>query len=229
MVGGPALPGAAAEHRDGVIAAGEILAAGEVVLGPGESVTTPWVYAVYSPRGVDGASARLHSMLRRRQGHPSKAPPAPSEHLGGRLFDQSYEKLAELADVAAEVGVERFVIDDGWFGSRRDDRAGLGDWYVAKDVWPGASARSSTASALWAWTSGLWFEPEMVNLDSDVARAHPDWVMGTPGRMPHSWRNQQVLDISNPEAYAYILERLDSLVSEYAIDFIKWDHNRDLG
>ena len=211
-----------------VIAAGEILAAGEVVLGPGESVTTPWVYAVYSPRGLDGASARLHSMLRRRQGHPSKSRPLLLNTWEAVFFDQSYEKLAELADVAAEVGVERFVIDDGWFGSRRDDRAGLGDWYVAKDVWPRGLGPIVDRVRSLGMDFGLWFEPEMVNLDSDVARAHPDWVMGTPGRMPHSWRNQQVLDISNPEAYAYILDRLDSLVSEYAIDFIKWDHNRDL-
>ncbi len=211
-----------------LIGAGEILAAGEVILGSGESVTTPWAYAVYSGEGLDGASARLHSMLRRRQRYPSKSRPVLLNTWEAVTFDQSYEKLVELADVAAEVGIERFVIDDGWFGTRRDDSAGLGDWYVATDVWPrGLSPIVDHVRSL-GMEFGLWFEPEMVNLDSDVARAHPDWVMGTAGRMPHSWRNQQVLDISNPEAYAYILERLDSLVSEYRIDFIKWDHNRDL-
>ncbi|HTT89224.1 MAG TPA: alpha-galactosidase [Acidimicrobiales bacterium] len=211
-----------------LIGAGEILAAGEVVLGPGESMTTPWTYAVYSNRGLDGASARLHSMLRRRPRHPSKSRPVLLNTWEAVTFDQSYEKLAELADVAAEVGVERFVIDDGWFGGRRDDSAGLGDWYVAKDVWPDGLGPIVDRVRSLGMQFGLWFEPEMVNLDSDVARAHPDWVMGTPGRMPRSWRNQQVLDISNPEAFTYILERLDSLVGEYGIDFIKWDHNRDL-
>ena len=126
------------------------------------------------------------------------------------------------------MGVERFVIDDGWFGSRRDDSPGLGDWYVAKEVWPQGLGPIVDHVRSLGMEFGLWFEPEMVNLDSDVARAHPDWVMGTPGRMPPSWRSQQVLDIANPDAYAYLLERLDSLVTEYQIDFIKWDHNRDL-
>ena len=211
-----------------LIGTGEILAAGEVILGPGESVTTPWAYAVYSGDGLDGASARLHSMLRRRERHPSKSRPVLLNTWEAVTFEQSYEKLVELADVAAAVGVERFVIDDGWFGARRDDSAGLGDWYVAKDVWPRGLSPIVDHVRSRGMEFGLWFEPEMVNLDSDVARAHPDWVMGTAGRMPHSWRNQQVLDISNPEAYAYLLDRLDSLVSEYRIDFIKWDHNRDL-
>jgi alpha-galactosidase len=211
-----------------VIGAGEILAAGEVMLGPGESVTTPWAYAVYSNRGLDGASARLHSMLRRRDRYPSQSRPVLLNTWEAVTFEQSYDKLAALADVAAEVGVERFVIDDGWFGSRRDDSSGLGDWYVAKEVWPtGLGPIVDHVRAL-GMQFGLWFEPEMVNLESDVARTHPDWVMGTAGRMPPSWRNQQVLDISNPDAYAYILDRLDALVSEYDIDFIKWDHNRDL-
>ena len=211
-----------------LVGAGEILAAGEVVLGAGESVTTPWVYAVFSRQGLDGASARLHSMLRRREQHPSKSRPVLLNTWEAVTFDQSYEKLAQLADIAAEVGVERFVIDDGWFGGRRDDSAGLGDWYVARDVWPDGLGPIVDHVRSLGMEFGLWFEPEMVNLDSDVARAHPDWVMGTSGRMPHSWRNQQVLDISNPGAFAYLLERLGSLVSEYRIDFIKWDHNRDL-
>jgi alpha-galactosidase len=211
-----------------LIGAGEILAAGEVVLGAGESVTTPRSYAVYSREGLDGASARLHSMLRRRQRHPSKSRPVLLNTWEAVTFDQSYEKLAQLADAAAEIGVERFVIDDGWFGTRRDDSAGLGDWFVAGDVWPNGLGPIVDHVRSLGMEFGLWFEPEMVNLDSDVARAHPEWVMGTAGRMPHSWRNQQVLDISNPEAFGYLLERLDSLVSEYNIDFIKWDHNRDL-
>jgi alpha-galactosidase len=211
-----------------VIGAGEILAAGEVILGPGESVTTPWSYAVYSARGVDGASARLHSMLRRRPGHPKKTRPIVLNTWEAVYFDMSFERLARLADVAAEIGVERFVIDDGWLGSRRDDSSGLGDWYVSNDVWPKGLGPIVDYVRARGMDFGLWFEPEMVNLDSDVARSHPDWVLGTPGRMPPPVRNQQVLDVANPAAFDYILERLSSLVREYSIDFIKWDHNRDL-
>jgi len=211
-----------------LIGAGEILASGEVILGPGESVTTPWAYAVYSRRGVDGASARFHSYLRRRPGRPAKPRPVLLNTWEAVTFDMSFALLAQLADVAAEIGIERFVIDDGWFGSRRDDSSGLGDWYVAQDVWPGGLGPIVDHVRTRGMEFGLWFEPEMVNPDSDLARAHPDWVMGTAGRMPGTWRNQQVLDVAHPDAFAYILERLDSLVSEYGIDFIKWDHNRDL-
>jgi alpha-galactosidase len=120
-----------------VIGAGEILAAGEVILGTGESITTPWAYGVYSGRGLDGASARLHAMLRRRPTHPRKPRPIVLNTWEAVYFDHSFERLAALADVAAQVGVERFVVDDGWFGSRRDDPSGLGDWVVSDDVWPG--------------------------------------------------------------------------------------------
>jgi alpha-galactosidase len=211
-----------------LIGAGEILAAGEVILGPGESVTTPWLYAAYSDRGVDGASARLHSMLRRRPGHPKKPRPIVMNTWEAVECDMSFDRLAHLATVAAEIGVERFVIDDGWFGSRRDSSSGLGDWHVANDVWPDGLGPIVDHVRGLGMDFGLWFEPEMVNLDSDLARAHPEWVMGTSGRMPRAWRDQQVLDIAHPAAFAHILERLDSLVREYSIDFIKWDHNRDV-
>jgi alpha-galactosidase len=142
-------------------------------------------------------------------------------------FDHSLERLAKLADIAAEIGVERFVIDDGWFGSRRDDRSGLGDWHVSGAIWPDGLGPIAAHVRSRGMDFGLWFEPEMVNLDSDVARAHPDWVLGTPGRMPPPSRGQQVLDVAHPDAYAYLLERISSLVSEYDIAYLKWDHNRD--
>jgi len=211
-----------------VIGTGEILAAGEVVLRAGESITTPWVYAVYSSDGLDGASARLHAMLRARSGHPRKPRPIVLNTWEAVEFEMSFERLAHLADIAARVGAERFVIDDGWFGSRRDDSSGLGDWYVAHDVWPDGLGPIVDHVRELGMDFGLWFEPEMVNPDSDLARAHPDWILGTPGRMPRAWRNQQVLDVSHPDAFEYLLSRLSSLVAEYGINFIKWDHNRDL-
>ena len=146
-------------------------------------------------------------------------------------FDHRLERLTELAEVAARLGVERFVLDDGWFGSRRNDRAGLGDWHVAVDVWPeGLNPLISHVRKL-GMEFGLWVEPEMVNPDSDLFRAHPDWVLsgsGRPGRLPEAWRNQQVLDLANPDCWAYIHDRLDALLADHDIAFLKWDHNRDL-
>jgi alpha-galactosidase len=211
-----------------LIGAGEILAAGEVILGDGESITTPWAYGVYSDRGLDGASARLHAMLRRRPTHPRKPRPIVLNTWEAVYFDHSFERLAALADVAAQVGVERFVVDDGWFGSRRDDTAGLGDWVVSDDVWPGGLAPLAEHVRGLGMEFGLWFEPEMVNLDSDVARAHPDWVLGTPGRMPPPMRHQQVLDVAHPDAHANLLDAMSRLVEQCGIGYIKWDHNRDL-
>jgi alpha-galactosidase len=211
-----------------ILGSGELLAAGEVILGAGESFTTPWAYGVYSGAGIDGASRRLHTMLRRRPSHPRRPRPIVLNTWEAVYFDHSFDRLAALADVAAQIGVERLVIDDGWFGSRRDDRSGLGDWYVSSQVWPAGLGPIADHVRSRGMEFGLWFEPEMVNLDSDVARAHPEWVIGTPGRMPPPFRGQQVLDVSQPDAFAYLLERLSSLVGEYGISYIKWDHNRDI-
>jgi alpha-galactosidase len=214
-----------------VIGAGELLAAGEVILGSGESVTTPWVYAVYSDAGLDGAARRLHALLRRRPHHPRSTRPIVLNTWEAVYFEQSFERLAALADAAAGVGVERFVVDDGWFGSRRDDRSGLGDWQVSPNIWPdGPRSLAALADHVrgLGMDFGLWFEPEMINPDSALARAHPEWVLGTPGRQPPAARNQQVLDVSLPDAFDYLLEQISARVEELGIRYLKWDHNRDL-
>jgi alpha-galactosidase len=211
-----------------VVGAGEILAAGEVMLAADESITTPWVYGVYSDAGLDGASRRLHALLRGRPSHPRNPRPVVLNTWEAVYFDQSFDRLAALADVAAEIGVERFVIDDGWFGSRRNDRSGLGDWYPSPDVWPEGLDAIADYVRSNRMEFGLWFEPEMVNLDSDLARNHPEWVLGTAGRTPPAFRGQQVLDVAHPDAYEYLFERLSSLVRDYSIAYLKWDHNRDL-
>jgi alpha-galactosidase len=210
-----------------LVGAGEILGAGEIMLAAGESLSAPWLYGVWSDRGLDGASARLHSMLRRRPNHPRQPRPVVLNTWEAVYFEHSFERLAELADVAAEIGVERFVIDDGWFGSRRDDHSGLGDWSVSSDVWPDGLGPIAAHVRSRGMDFGLWFEPEMANPDSDLARAHPDWILGTPGRVPPPMRSQQVLDVDNPDAFEYLLERISALVSEYQIRYLKWDHNRD--
>jgi alpha-galactosidase len=213
------------------VGAAELLGPSEVALGPGESYATPPVLATYSADGLDGLSAAYHRYLRERPSHPRTPRPVVLNTWEAVYFDHRLERLAELAEVAARLGVERFVLDDGWFGGRRDDTAGLGDWYVAVDVWPeGLTPLISHVRRL-GMEFGLWVEPEMVNPDSDLFRAHPDWVLSGSGRadrLPEAWRNQQVLDLANPDCWAFICDRLDALLSEHDIAFLKWDHNRDL-
>ncbi|HEX3211417.1 MAG TPA: alpha-galactosidase, partial [Actinomycetota bacterium] len=213
------------------VGAAELLGPSEVALATGETYATPPVLATYSAQGLDGLSAAYHRYLRGRPSHPSTPRPVVLNTWEAVYFDHRLERLTELADVAARLGVERFVLDDGWFGGRRNDRAGLGDWHVAVDVWPeGLNPLIGHVRKL-GMEFGLWVEPEMVNPDSDLFRAHPDWVLsgsGRPGRLPEAWRNQQVLDLANPDCWAYIHERLDVLLADHDIAFLKWDHNRDL-
>ena len=137
-----------------------------------------------------------------------------------------------LAERAASLGFERFVLDDGWFAGRRDDTTSLGDWVVDRTVWPEGLAPLADRVHELGMQFGLWFEPEMVSLDSDVARTHPDWLLHDPRHLDHptelSWRTQYVMDLANPDAYAHVFGQIDALVGELGIDAIKWDHNRDL-
>ncbi|MER7893436.1 alpha-galactosidase [Micromonospora sp. NPDC094482] len=221
-----------AERRptgEATLGGGELLTPGEVVLSPGESYATPLLYAVWSDAGLDGLSDALHTQLRARPQHPRSARPVTLNVWEAVYFDHDLERLRALADHAVEVGVERFVLDDGWFRGRRADTAGLGDWYVDDEVWPDGLHPLIDHVTGRGLQFGLWVEPEMVNPDSDLFRAHPEWVLATPGRLPPSWRNQQVLDLARPEAYEHLLGRLDALLTEHpGIGYLKWDHNRDL-
>jgi alpha-galactosidase len=210
-----------------VIGGGELLLPGEVVLAAGESYTSPWIYGSFGV-GLDQVARRFHRMLRSRPQHVGPARPVTLNVWEAVYFDHSLPKLLDLADQAAALGVERFVLDDGWFGARRNDRAGLGDWTVSPEVWPnGLHPLVDKVTGL-GMQFGLWFEPEMVNLDSDVARAHPDWVMATGDRMPIESRHQQVINLGIPDCYAYIKNAMLAILDEYDIGYIKWDHNRDL-
>lgn len=210
-----------------VIGGGELLLPGEVALAPGETYTSPWLYGSYGV-GLDEVARRFHRYLRSRPQHPSSARPVTINVWEAVYFDHSLQPLLELAEKAAAVGVERYVLDDGWFGGRRDDHAGLGDWVVAKDVWPDGLHPLVNRVKELGMQFGLWFEPEMVNPDSDVARAHPEWIMATGGRLPVETRFQQVINLGIPECYAYIRDQMLALLAEYDISYIKWDHNRDL-
>jgi len=211
-----------------VIGAAELLAPGEIELAPGEGYRTPDVFAAYSQAGLDGATGRFHRLVRDRPQHPSSARPVVLNTWEAVYFDHDLDRLKGLADTAAKVGVERFVLDDGWFGGRRDDTTSLGDWVVSTDMWPdGLGPMVHHVSAL-GMQFGLWFEPEMINEDSDLFRAHPEWVLGPADRLPPRARHQQVLDVARPEAAEYLFGQIDVLVKQYRISFIKWDHNRDL-
>ncbi|WP_370524170.1 alpha-galactosidase [Cellulomonas sp. APG4] len=206
-----------------VLGGGELLAPGELRLGPGEEWTTPWTYAVWSDAGLDGLAERLHGWVRATSPVPGPRP-VTLNTWEAVYFDHDLDRLRALADAGARIGVERFVLDDGWFQGRTDDRRALGDWTVDTERWPhGLHPLADHVTGL-GMELGLWVEPEMVSPDSATAREHPDWVLS---RGP-TWRHQHVLDLAHPDAYAHVLERLDALVTEYPIAYLKWDHNRDV-
>ena len=209
----------------GVLGAGELWEPGELSLSPGQEYTTPWTVAVYSGNGVDGLSARLHPWIRSRTA--ARLPrPVVLNTWEAVYFDHDASTLDRLVDAAAAAGVERFVLDDGWFAGRTDDRRALGDWYVDERRYPGGLRPLIDRVHERGMDFGLWVEPEMVNPDSVLARAHPDWVLG--GVDGPTWRHQRVLDLAHPGAYEYVRERLGALLKAYPIAFLKWDHNRDL-
>lgn len=213
-----------------VIGGGEVLMGGEIELSTGETYETPWIVGAYGD-GLNEVAGRFHAYLRAL--HPqfvTKPRPVILNTWEAVYFDHNYDTLTALADKAAESGVERFVVDDGWFGSRRDDTSGLGDWQISPEVWPeGEKSLKALADYVHGkgMEFGLWFEPEMVNPDSNMYREHPDWVLKpTATRLPMQGRTQQVVDLTNPEAYAYVYGCMDALVGELGIDYIKWDHNK---
>lgn len=210
------------------ISAGELLLPGEIILQPSQIHQAPSVYAIYSNVGIDGISDRSYQWLRGRKHHPNSPRPLTLNVWEAVYFDHNLQKLSELADTAKEIGVERFVLDDGWFGSRRSDNAGLGDWSVSSEVWPQGLGPLIKKVKSCGMQFGLWFEGEMVNPNSELYRNHPDWILKVGDRIPPEGRRQLVLDLTNPRAYEYILESVDKILSEYEIDYIKWDHNRNL-
>lgn len=210
-----------------VFGGGELLLPGEISLDQGASYTSPWVYLQYTD-GLDEAARRLHRWQRTLPGHPDTDRPVTLNVWEAVYFNHDLDTLLRLADRAASVGVERFVLDDGWFLHRHDDHAGLGDWVTDPDVWPqGLHPLVDHVRGL-GMQFGLWVEPEMVNVDSDLAREHPEWIMRAGPDLPMEWRNQQVLNIAIPEAWEDIHAKLGALLDEYDISYFKWDHNRDL-
>jgi alpha-galactosidase len=208
------------------IQVGELLHPGEIVLEAGETYTTPELIGVYSAAGLTPAAWGFHRSLRARTTHPARPRPVTLSTWEAVYFDHDHERLVALADAAAAVGIERYVLDDGWFGSRRDDTSGLGDWVVSPDVYPNGLAPLIEHVTGLGMEFGIWVEPEMVNADSDLARAHPDWTLASEGYEPIVGRDQLVLDLARPEAFAHVLGQLDALLRDHDIAFVKWDMNR---
>lgn len=200
-----------------------------LTLAPGQRHATPALVIGVSAEGWGGASRRLHRLARERvlvdtPHQPQR--PVLYNSWEATYFDVNYAGQAELARCAADVGVELFCVDDGWFGARRHDRAGLGDWVVSPEAFPQGLEQLVEEVRRLGMKFGLWVEPEMVNPDSDLYRAHPDWVLHFPGRPRTERRNQLILDFGRPEVVEHIFGALNELARRYQIDFFKWDMNR---
>jgi hypothetical protein len=210
---------------------GEGLAPGELRLTPGESITTPEVLATVSAHGMDGVAQAFHRAIRARIAWPGGAMSPRKVHLNtweGFYFDHDLDALKELADAAADIGIERFVLDDGWFAGRDDDTSSLGDWWPDPLKYPQGLAPLARHVTGLGMEFGLWVEPEMVNPDSGLYRAHPDWALHVDGRPRLTARNQLVLDMSLPQLRDYLFNAIALLLRELPISYLKWDHNRDL-
>ncbi len=202
----------------------------QLALAPGERHKTPAFVSGVSGNGWGGASRRLHAFAQERVlPHGPQAPlwrPVLYNSWEATYFNLSLENQQELARKAAAIGVELFCVDDGWFGGRRHDRAGLGDWVVSPDVFPNGLEELVAEVHRLGMKFGLWVEPEMINPDSDLYRQHPEWVLHFPSRPRTESRNQLILDFGRDEVVAHIFALLDDLVSRYDVAFFKWDMNR---
>lgn len=196
-------------------------------LRPGERWQAPVCAGLYRTDGFGGTSRSWHSFVRSHVlPEPDEVRPVLYNSWEGTWFDVDEANQRELAAVAAELGVELFVVDDGWFGGRTSDRAGLGDWWPNPNRFPRGLAPLIAEVHRRGMKFGLWVEPEMVNPDSDLYRAHPDWVLHQPGRRRTELRQQLVLNLARPDVAAWTHEWLDRLLGAHEIDFLKWDMNR---
>lgn len=213
------------------LSAGAALQPGEVVLCAGEAWSAPAALTTFSGDGRNGATTAFHAAVRQMVRWPGGRRSARKVHLNSWeacYFDHDEDRIVALAQAAAAIGIERFVLDDGWFRGRNDDRAGLGDWTADPVKYPrglGSLARRVTGLGM---EFGLWVEPEMINPDSDLYRAHPDWVLATEDRARPTARNQLVLDMARAEVRDHLFACIDALLRDLPIGYLKWDHNRDL-
>ena len=200
-------------------------------LGKGEAFHTPQSVMSYSDKGTNAFSANMHDFVNSHIITPEfqySTRPIVVNNWEATFFNFNRRKLLALARRAKGLGVEMFVLDDGWFGKRNNDRAGLGDWVVNTKKLPGGLKSLSNQIHRMGMKFGLWFEPECVNPDSDLYRAHPDWAISVPGREASLSRNQLVLDLSRADVRDYIVESVCSILSSTKIEYVKWDYNRHI-
>ncbi len=204
---------------------------GEIQLAANESFSAP---ACHFKRdagsGLNAISQSLHAFMR-QQALPAwtrTTRPVHANSWEALYFNHDIDTLKSLIDAAATVGAERFILDDGWFPARRSDHAGLGDWIVDTSIYPDGLHPVVEHVRSNGMQFGLWFEPEMVNPDSEIYRQHPDWTLHLESYETPLARNQLVLNIDKPEVFEYLFQCISTLVEEYKIDYIKWDHNRDI-
>jgi alpha-galactosidase len=199
-------------------------------LKPGEHLETPIFYGGYSAHGLGGASRLLHHFELAHILPQSPEPkPRPVIYNSWEATEFKVDEPGQiaLAEKAASIGVDRFVMDDGWFGQRKTDHAGLGDWYVNPEKFPhGLKPLIDKIHSL-GMDFGLWVEPEMINPDSDLYRKHPEWVLNFPGRPRTESRTQLVLNLARPDVRDYVYGFLDKILTENDIAFLKWDYNRN--
>ncbi len=199
-------------------------------LGEGEEFQSPEAVIVYSEQGMNGMSQVFHKLYRTRLVRGKwrdRERPVLINNWEATGVEFTEEKLLQIAKTGKELGMELFVMDDGWFGGREDDKTGLGDWFVKnREKLPeGITGIASKVESM-GMHFGLWFEPEMVNKDSDLYKEHPDWILCPPDRTPQPSRNQYILDFSRPEVIDTIFEMMDRILGSAPISYVKWDMNR---
>ena len=200
-------------------------------LEPGESFQTPEAWMVYSHEGMNGMSQSFHELVRHhivRGKYRDALRPILVNNWEATYFDFDDEKMDKLAETAKELGIELLVLDDGWFGKRNDDNSSLGDWQVNTAKLKNGLKGVADSAHKRGLKFGLWFEPEMVSVDSDLYRAHPDWALQAPAYPLTYGRHQLVLDLSRQEVRDYVVESVSRILRENPIDYVKWDFNRHI-
>ncbi len=200
-------------------------------LGAGARLETPEAVMTFSRGGVGGVAGNFHGFVGRhivRGQWATRERPVKLNTWESTFMDVADKPLRSMAKAAADLGVELFVLDDGWFGERHDDLRALGDWTVNTKKFPHGLAPLAEEVNRLGMTFGLWFEPECVNEDSDLYRAHPDWALQVPGRVPSPSRHQLRLDLARPEVRDHLVEAVGAVLDSASIGYVKWDMNRHL-
>ena len=200
-------------------------------LQPGETFTAPEVLMAYSGNGHGGVSRIFHRLIRDhicRGQWQHRRRPVLINNWEGTYFDFTGDKLVDIAKDAAKLGIELFVMDDGWFGKRDDDNSGLGDWYPNEEKLGCSLKELGERITALGLRFGIWFEPECISIDSDLYRAHPEWAVAAPGRCPTLSRNQLILDFSREDVQDYLIERISDVLRNAPITYVKWDFNRSI-